>query len=488
MKLFYIATISFVCLLLSIIYIPQAQATQVKVVVIDAGHGGHDPGAIGITGVKEKDIVLKLALQLGALIQKNHPEIKVVYTRETDVFVELHTRTQIANKNKADVFISIHCNAVDRNSSAHGAESFVMGLDKSDANLAIAQKENASILSEQNYEDNYGGFDPSSPEAYIMFRMFQNKFLNESIKLAAAIQSEFSSKCKRQDRGVKQAPFLVLWRSAMPSVLVEAGFLSNSAEESYLASAKGQAELATAIYNGFAKLAETKIVEVDFTGIDTTAKPVILPVTKPNATASNSSQTSVVYKVQFMFIPQKLAKNDPKLKNLPDIEIEKLGSGYKYMAGNFDTHGKARELLTKAKNVGFTDAFIVAVDRPKTAVTPETTDTSAFIITQKEKLSDVPASASVVSSSKVVYKIQFMTFSEKLATNNPKLKGLTDIEIKKSNNTYIYISGKYDTYGQAQQQLSNVKAVGFKDAFVVCYDINGVRITLQQARELENKK
>ncbi len=465
MKLLHVATISFIYLLLFVIYIPNVVATPVKVVVIDAGHGGHDPGAIGITGVKEKDVVLKLALQLGALIEKNHPEIKVIYTRKTDVFVELHRRAQIANNNKADIFISIHCNAVDKNSGVNGAETFVMGLDKSDANLAIAQKENAAILSEQNHESNYDNFDPSSPEAYIMFRFIQNKYLDQSTKLAAAMQTELKSLCKRSDRGVKQAPFLVLWRSAMPSVLVETGFLSNKAEETYLASAKGQAELATAMYNGFAKMVEAKTVEVDFTGIDTTAQSPKTPLEIESNTTSNNSQIKVVYKVQFMFIPQKLEKNDPELKNLPDIEIEKFGNGYKYTAGNFNSHGEARTLLTKVKEAGFKDAFIVSKD-------------------VKQEVKPVPAE----TQPKVTYKIQFMTLGKELKKNDPQLKGLSDIEIKKSNNGYIYTSGKYSTYSQAQKMLLTVKEAGFEDAFIVCYDAKGEKITLQQARELENKK
>ena len=476
MKQLYVATISFICLVFSLADSTQAQGTSSKVVVIDAGHGGHDPGAIGITGVKEKDIVLKLALQLGTLIQKNHPNIKVVYTRKSDVFVELRDRTLIANNNKADVFISIHCNAVDKNNTAHGTESFVMGLDKSEANLAVAQKENAAILSEQNYEENYNGFDPSSPEAYIMFSMFQNKFLDESIKLAAAIQSEFKNKLKRHDRGVKQAPFLVLYRSTMPSVLVEAGFLSNKEEEAYLASAKGQTELVTAMYNGLSKMLQTKTIEVDFTGIDTST--VRSAGTKPNSTTetpASTSQNSVVYKVQFMFIPQKLEKNDPQLKNLPDIEIEKYGNGYKYTTGSFDTHAKAKELLVKVKEAGFKDAFIVALDKPTSITNPS------------KPTNDKTSSESTSSDNQVTYKVQFMSMPQKLAKNDPKLKGLPDIEIEQVGNTYRYTTGKCSTQTQADQLLEKTKNAGFKDAFIVCFNAKGERITLQQARDLENR-
>ena len=495
MKLLYVATLSFIYLLFfSITGISESKASPIKVVVIDAGHGGHDPGAIGITGVKEKDIVLKLALQLGNLIEKKHPEIKVIYTRKTDVFVELDKRTKIANDNHADLFISIHCNAVDKNSGVHGAETFVMGLDKSNANLAIAQKENAAILKEQNHEANYGGFDPSSPEAYIMFALYQNKYLDESIKLAAAIQSGFKTICKRQDRGVKQAPFLVLWRSAMPSVLVEAGFLSNKEEETYLASAKGQTELATAMYNGFAKIADKKTIEVDFSGVDTTTKTIkIEPEVKPNPNVNNA-QTDKVYKVQFMTMPLKLDKNDTKLKGLPDVEIVAVGNDYRYTTGKCTTQAQASELLKKTKEVGFNDAFIITVFEAKTETKteekPEVKQETKPVTPEKPIIETPKETKPIVvetSSSKVVYKIQFMAHPQKLEANSPKLKGLPDIGIEPYENTFRYTSGKYNAYSQAKEALINVKEK-FKDAFIVCYNSEGKRITLKEAQSLENKK
>ena len=494
MKLSYVATLSFIYLLFfSITGISKMEASPIKVVVIDAGHGGKDPGAIGITGVKEKDVVLKLALQLGNLIEKNHPEIKVVYTRKTDVFVELHQRTQIANDNNADLFISIHCNAVDKNSGVHGAETFVMNLDKSDANLAIAQKENAAILKEQNHEANYGGFDPSSPESYIIFSLYQNKYLDESIKLAAAIQSGFKTMCKRQDRGVKQAAFLVLWRSAMPSVLVEVGFLSNKEEEMYLSSAKGQTELATAMYNGFAKMADKKTIEVDFSGVDTTTKPAkIEPEVKPNPNVNNA-QTDKIYKVQFMTTPLKLDKNDPKLKGLPDVEIIAAGNDYRYTTGKCTTQVQASELLKKTKEVGFKDAFIVTVFEAKTETKPKTKPEikqETKPATPEKPIVETPKETKPVvetSSSEVIYKIQFMAYPQKLEVNNPKLKGLPDIGIEPYENTFRYTSGKYNTYSQAKEALINVKEK-FKDAFIVCYNSEGKRITLKEAQSLENKK
>ena len=210
----------------------SAQGKKLNVVVIDAGHGGKDPGAVGKTA-KEKDIVLSVALKLGNLIKKNYPNVKVIYTRDKDVFVELGERANIANRNNADLFISIHVNSVDGNSSSHGTETFVMGLHKNDANLAVAKREN--------------------PESNIIFSLFQNAYSDQSLLLAASIEDEFKTSIKRFDRGVKQAGFLVLWKTAMPSVLTELGFISNPEEEQYLKSDAGQTELAISIYNAFAK-------------------------------------------------------------------------------------------------------------------------------------------------------------------------------------------------------------------------------------------
>ncbi|MDR2408063.1 MAG: N-acetylmuramoyl-L-alanine amidase [Bacteroidales bacterium] len=365
MKVLYAATVLCTYLLLSGINYPSmANDSLVKVVVIDAGHGGHDPGAIGITGVKEKDVVLSIALKVGNMIEKN-TDVKVIYTRKTDVFVELYKRAQMANNNHADMFISIHCNSVENNSVATGAETFVMGLDKSQANLAIAQKENSAILSEKNHESNYGGFDPTSPEAYIIFSLYQNVYLNQSINLAAAIQSEFKTICKLQDRGVKQGALLVLWRSAMPSVLIETGFLSNKQEEAYLASEKGQTELSLAIYNGFAKVAQ--LPAMDMQDVENLANKK--PTKSTTSTTPNSNASEVIYKVQFLTSSKKLAKTDPELKNLSDVDMEKTGSVFKYLTGYCVTYTDAQDVLTKVKKAGFPDAFIVAYKKDGTRIT-----------------------------------------------------------------------------------------------------------------------
>jgi N-acetylmuramoyl-L-alanine amidase len=222
---------------------------KITTIVIDAGHGGHDPGCSGKFS-KEKNVALDIALKLGRYIEENIPEVNVIYTRKTDVFIELYERARIANEANADLFISIHCNA-NHNTSAYGTETITMGLHKSKVNLETAQRENGVILLEDNYEQNYDGFDPSSPEAYIMFSMFQNAFLDRSIDLASKVEQQFRDRVSRKSRGVKQAGLLVLFKTTMPSILVETGFLTNPKEERFLNSKDGQSYIASAIYRAF---------------------------------------------------------------------------------------------------------------------------------------------------------------------------------------------------------------------------------------------
>ena len=213
------------------------------VVVIDAGHGGHDPGAIGKIS-KEKNINLKVALKLGKQITQNCPDVKVIYTRNRDVFIPLNRRAEIANNAKANLFISIHTNSVANGKSVKGASTWTLGLAKSNANLEVAKRENAVILYEDDYQTRYAGFDPNSAESYIIFEFMQDKYMEESVHLASLVQNQFKNTCKRTDRGVHQAGFLVLKASAMPSILIELGFISNPEEERYLNSEAGSTSLA----------------------------------------------------------------------------------------------------------------------------------------------------------------------------------------------------------------------------------------------------
>nr|WP_255502083.1 N-acetylmuramoyl-L-alanine amidase [Algoriphagus sp. AK58] len=219
---------------------------RMKKIVLDAGHGGSDPGNIG-SRAKEKDINLAVTLLVGKYIKENMPDVEVIYTRKDDSFPTLKQRPNIANINKADLFVSIHSNSAP-NKSAYGTETFVMGTKHFEANFDIVKKENSVIFLEENYQEEYEGFDPTSPESYMMFNLMQKAYIGNSITLADHIETQFRDKVGRKSRGVKQGPFYVLWTPSMPSVLVELGFLSNSEEERFLISKEGQEYMASAIY------------------------------------------------------------------------------------------------------------------------------------------------------------------------------------------------------------------------------------------------
>ena len=223
------------------------QNNKIKIIVIDAGHGGHDNGCM-YGGAREKDVTLSIALKLGESIEKIMPNVKVIYTRKTDEFIELHERAGIANRNNADLFISIHCNA-NKKTDVAGTETFSMGLHKSEGNLDVAKRENDVILLEKDYQEQYEGFDPNSPEAHIYFSFLQSAYLDQSLKLASLVEGNFN-KANHASRGVKQAGFMVLWRSKMPSVLIETGFLSNKSDRAILISENGQLKIAESIAKG----------------------------------------------------------------------------------------------------------------------------------------------------------------------------------------------------------------------------------------------
>lgn len=220
---------------------------KVDKIIIDAGHGGKDGGTIGAVS-KEKDVALKIALELGTIIKEYLPDVEIIFTRNNDTFIELDERANIANKNGADLFVSIHCNAVDYSDKVKGTETWVMGLNKLEYNLNVSKRENSVILMEDNYTEKYEGFNPNDPGSHILFSLYQNAYLSNSLNLADKIEHQFKKRVGRNSRGVKQAPFVVLYKSSMPSVLVETGFLSNPSEERYLNDELGQTFIASGIF------------------------------------------------------------------------------------------------------------------------------------------------------------------------------------------------------------------------------------------------
>lgn len=337
-----LAIFGIICLTL---FFPMEGTSQQKVrkVVIDAGHGGKDPGAVGKYS-KEKDIALSIALKTGNYIQKNLPDVEVIYTRKTDVFVELHNRARIANDNEADLFISIHCNA-NNSSKPYGTETYVMGLHKSQANLEVAKLENAAILKEEDYSDMYDGFDPSRDEDYITLTLFQNAHLESSLILASTVQDQFRERAGLKDRGVWQAGFWVLYKTAMPGILVETGFLSNANDEKYLRSDDGQSYIASAIYRAFK---EYKLMIED-------------PENRAAMAIDQQSLVNdeIVFRVQFASSSKEKSLN--KFKEIDDVRVYRHNGTYKYTSGNLTSFSEAINLQNQIRGLKkYSDAFIVA--------------------------------------------------------------------------------------------------------------------------------
>lgn len=336
------------------------------VVVIDPGHGGRDPGAVGKIS-KEKDINLKVALKVGDLIQKNCKDVKVIYTRSTDVFVALDRRAQIANNAKADLFISIHTDAASGSKTVKGVSTWTLGLARSDANLEVAKRENSVILYESDYQTRYAGFNPNSAESYIIFEFMQDKYMEQSVHLASLMQKEFKTTCKRVDRGVHQAGFLVLKASAMPSILIELGFISTPEEERYLNSEQGMNNLANGIYRGF--LQYKKEQELRLTGVSQIVIPPAAsePVSAaPPQTAATTSQNisshsdeEIVFKVQILSANRLLPANDKSFKGLKGIDHYKEGSTYKYTYGASTDYNQIQQ-TRRSISAQFKDAFVIA--------------------------------------------------------------------------------------------------------------------------------
>lgn len=229
-------------------HFPSTSHHSIRKIVIDAGHGGQDSGALGKFS-KEKDITLQVARQVGKLIEQHMKPVKVIYTRHKDTFVALHERARIANKNKADLFISIHCNA-DADRRGHGTETFTMGLHTAPSNLDLMKRENGVIRMEKQQAKHYAGFNPNAPESHILFSLYQHAYNTNSLYLAQHIESALKTQLGRKSRGVKQAGFLVLWKTAAPSVLIEIGFITHPEEEKYLNQPAGQNQIARAIFEG----------------------------------------------------------------------------------------------------------------------------------------------------------------------------------------------------------------------------------------------
>lgn len=346
----------------------EKDESRISVIVIDPGHGGKDWGA-SVGNIMEKDIVLEIALQLGNTIKTKYPDIKIVYTRLKDIFIPLHQRANIANKSKADLFISIHVNAVEQK-WVQGTETYVLGQHRSQENLEVAKKENAVILLEDDYNKTYEGFNPNSPESYIMFELVQDEYLEQSVMFASDIQNQFREQAKREDRSVKQSGFLVLRRTTMPSVLIETGFLSHSEERKYLSSKTGKTELASAIFNAFVaykKKIEDKssfnLITQETTSKIEKSKPKPIEINQPKIQEQKAVENTntIYFSVQIMALKNKLEIIPRNFKGEENVFIIESVDFNRYYVGRFNSlvNAQAEKLRIQKK---YPSAFVVAFE------------------------------------------------------------------------------------------------------------------------------
>lgn len=350
----------------------NAQSGRFKV-ALDAGHGGKDHGAV-YSGHIEKNIALGVVLKVGKILE-GISGIEVVYTRKTDVFIDLVERANIANRADANIFVSIHCNA-NKNTTASGTETYVMGMSKNASNLEAAKKENSVITLEKDYKQKYEGFDPNSPESMIGLTLMQEEYLENSISLAAKVQDLFTDALGRKNRGVKQAPFMVLHKAYMPRVLIEMGFISNPGDGNYLDSEEGQNQIARAIadaivnyrkeYLGSGASANDdrpseKVVEPKITpSPDPDQEPAVIPTkTTPDKPVVESTSSGVVFKIQLAVISNKLEATPANFKGLSPITVASTGTLFRYMYGWATDYDKAKLQLAEAK-AKYPEAFIIA--------------------------------------------------------------------------------------------------------------------------------
>ncbi len=316
----------------------QNKTDKLNLIVIDAGHGGKDPGALGKQS-KEKDIALAIALKLGKLIETNLTDVKIIYTRTNDKFIELHKRSEIANKNNADLFISIHVDA-NKATQVTGTSTFVMGLNKADKQLEVVKRENAVILIEDDYKVKYDGFDPNSPESDIIFSLYQNAYLEQSIIIAEEVQNQFKES-QRTDRDVRQAGLVVLWNCSMPSILIETGFITNQEEEKYLLTENGQNTIASSIF-----------------------KAIKLYKNTLEGNSEDNIKDNVIFKIQIAYTGKKIDTIPDNFNGISNVECFEDGHYYRYFTGNAKTYDEIAELQEEIRKK-VPESYVIAFNNGK---------------------------------------------------------------------------------------------------------------------------
>jgi N-acetylmuramoyl-L-alanine amidase len=474
------------------------QAANAKfTLVIDAGHGGHDAGAVGSI-TKEKTINLNVALAFGKLVENNCPDVKVVYTRKADVFVPLHTRADIANRNKADLFISIHTNALPKGRISRGMETYTLGMHRAADNLDVAKRENSVILIEKDYKQRYQGFDPNSSESYIMFEFIQDHNMAQSVELAKFVQQRTCSSAGRQNKGVKQAGFLVLRETSMPSCLIELGFISTPDEEQFLHSSAGVSRLASGIYQAFVDYKQkhhrsSQAAPVKVSVADT---PNVLPQEKPREEVKVSKRDSRKSKV---------------MQDLADAREGKATQSTQNLAPNADSIIKATPVVQEKPVVVVQEkpAAVVVQEKPAVVVQEKPAvvvqekpvavvqEKPAVVVQEKpavvvqEKIQEKPAviqeKPQAPATDAPIFKVQLLAASVQLKANDPQLKGVQNTDYYRENGMFKYTAGASTDYNEINQ-LRRTLNDRFPQAFVIAFK-NGQRVDVHAAiQEYKQRK
>lgn len=462
---------------------------KVKIIVIDPGHGGKDPGCNGVTH-KEKEIALAVALKFGKLIEENMKDVKVIYTRKTDVFVDLEDRAKIANDNNADLFISIHCNAAGKpvmvkdsktgkmrpktfknskgklivvetsNPVPYGSETYVMGLKNEEGKMRVAQRENSVILLEDNYETKYQGFDPNSEESYIIMSNYTASYVIQSAGLALKIQEEYSKKAGRVDKGVHRQSIWVLWRTAMPSVLTEIGYLTNPQEEIFLGSEKGQNYMASSLFRAFRRYKdEQEDSKKNYNDEIENQAPLEKEIyALPKDSSSNESEEQSSIKKQ----PEVIKKDSVK-----------------------DEKNKTEIIPTTQKDSEPADKTEKEVTKNDIIKNFKEKNKKDSIDKLKEKPVNTPTITTNNTKNNIVFKVQFASSDKEIADAKAKFPKVTDVTFYKYGEIYKYTSGNYSSMEDASKQQAKLRELGYKDCFVVAFK-NNVRIDINEARKQVN--
>lgn len=422
--------------------------------VIDAGHGGNDKGAIGSL-TTEKNINLNVTLAFGRLVERNCPDVKVIYTRKSDVFIPLHTRADIANRNKADLFISIHTNSLPKGRIARGLETYTLGMHRAADNLEVAKRENAAILIEDDYKQRYQGFDPTSSESYIMFEFIQDHNMAQSVELAKFVQKHTCASAGRQNKGVKQAGFLVLRETSMPSCLIELGFISTAEEERFLNSSDGVDKLARGIYQAFLDYKKKYDKSVAVSG-RVAAQPAV--EASPVVSAKQA---------------EKEKQAEKKMKRAKSKMAQELADA---------REGKVDAVIAKSEVAeASTDSILMGEEEPVRK--KESASKSAVKMEPPAKV----AATATKSSSAPVFKLQILASTTKLKKTDAQLKGQQDADCYEEGGLYKYTLGASEDYSEIYQ-LRKLQQARFPQAFIIAFR-DGQKMDVQEAiREYKSKK